>query len=151
MGDNTVYEMPNVVFLHPDLGIGGAERAVVDAAIALQSRGHTVHMVTAHHDKNHCFEETADGRLAVKCVGDWLPRSLFGRFRALFAYLRMIYAAIYLALVSGLQYDLVFCDQISACIPFLRLGRRAKVMIFTFIVILYSYFYNCSDADFNVF
>ena len=25
-----------VVFLHPDLGIGGAERLVVDAAVALQ-------------------------------------------------------------------------------------------------------------------
>ena len=26
----------DVVFLHPDLGIGGAERAIVDAAVALQ-------------------------------------------------------------------------------------------------------------------
>ena len=42
--------MPNVVFLHPDLGIGGAERLVVDAAVALKRRGHTVTMVTSHHD-----------------------------------------------------------------------------------------------------
>ena len=40
--------MPNVVFLHPDLGIGGAERLVVDAAVALKRRGHTVTMVTSH-------------------------------------------------------------------------------------------------------
>ena len=28
--------MVKVAFLHPDLGIGGAERLVVDAAVALQ-------------------------------------------------------------------------------------------------------------------
>lgn len=52
-----------VAFLHPDLGIGGAERLVVDAAIALQERGHKVYFVTAHHDPKHCFPETSDGRL----------------------------------------------------------------------------------------
>lgn len=39
-----------VCFVHPDLGIGGAERLVVDAAVALQSKGHNVSMVTSHHD-----------------------------------------------------------------------------------------------------
>jgi hypothetical protein len=34
--------MARVVFLHPDLGIGGAERLVVDAALALQAKGHQV-------------------------------------------------------------------------------------------------------------
>ena len=34
--------MSRVVFVHPDLGIGGAERLVVDAALALQQRGHKV-------------------------------------------------------------------------------------------------------------
>jgi alpha-1,3/alpha-1,6-mannosyltransferase len=34
--------MAQVVFLHPDLGIGGAERLVVDAALALQAKGHKV-------------------------------------------------------------------------------------------------------------
>ena len=42
--------MVRVAFLHPDLGIGGAERLVVDAALALKSRGHEVTFVTAHHD-----------------------------------------------------------------------------------------------------
>ena len=31
-----------IAFLHPDLGIGGAERLVVDAAVALQQQGHDV-------------------------------------------------------------------------------------------------------------
>jgi len=122
--NSLVIEMLNVIFLHPDLGIGGAERAVVDAAIALKSRGHRVTMMTAHHDPSHCFEETRDGRLSVIAVGDWLPRSLFGRCRALCAYIRMMFVAMYLVLFSGMACDVVFCDQISACIPLLRCCRQ---------------------------
>lgn len=33
-----------IAFLHPDLGIGGAERLIVDAAVALQQKGHDVTM-----------------------------------------------------------------------------------------------------------
>ena len=45
----------------------------------LKSLGHTVQMVTAHHDPSHCFEETRDGTLDVKCVGDWLPRLVISK------------------------------------------------------------------------
>jgi len=47
-----------IAFVHPDLGIGGAERLVVDAAMALKNSGHEVTMYTSHHDKTHCFKET---------------------------------------------------------------------------------------------
>ena len=33
-----------IAFLHPDLGIGGAERLVVDAAVALKQKGHDITM-----------------------------------------------------------------------------------------------------------
>ena len=33
-----VLRMVRVVFLHPDLGIGGAERLIVDCSLALQSK-----------------------------------------------------------------------------------------------------------------
>lgn len=121
--------MPRIVFLHPDLGIGGAERAVVDAALALKSRGHDVEFVTAHHSPRHCFQETRDGRFKVTVVGDWLPRSTFGRFYALWAYIRMIYAAIYLVFFSEITFDLVFCDQISACVPILKCSK-AKILFY---------------------
>ncbi|KAG6375849.1 glycosyltransferase family 4 protein [Boletus reticuloceps] len=49
-----------IAFVHPDLGIGGAERLVVDAALGLQALGHTVDIYTSHHDPNHCFDETRD-------------------------------------------------------------------------------------------
>lgn len=50
-----------IVFFHPDLGIGGAERLVVDAAVGLQERGHRVVIFTSHCDPKHCFEEARDG------------------------------------------------------------------------------------------
>lgn len=66
-------------FIHPDLGIGayilgqpsiahtpgGAERLVVDAAVALQNLGHDVVMFTSRHDPSRCFEETRDGEFPV--------------------------------------------------------------------------------------
>jgi alpha-1,3/alpha-1,6-mannosyltransferase len=122
-------EKLKIVFLHPDLGIGGAERAVIDAALALKSHGHQVHFFTSHHDPNHCFQETRDGTLSVTVVGDWLPRSFFGRCQALFAYLRMIYAALFLVLNPPFNFDVIFCDQISACIYFLK-SFNAKVLFY---------------------
>jgi alpha-1,3/alpha-1,6-mannosyltransferase len=51
----------NIVFVHPDLGIGGAERLVIDAAVGLQNAGHKVTILTSYRDKAHCFEEARDG------------------------------------------------------------------------------------------
>ena len=51
----------NIVFFHPDLGIGGAERLIVDAAVGLQQLGHKVTIFTSHCDPQHCFEEARDG------------------------------------------------------------------------------------------
>ncbi|XP_067013299.2 alpha-1,3/1,6-mannosyltransferase ALG2 [Anabrus simplex] len=121
--------MASVVFLHPDLGIGGAERLVVDAALALQKKGQYVHFITSHHDPGHCFTETRDGTIPVTVVGDWLPRNIFGRFYALCAYIRMIYAALYIALFSDLKPDIIFCDLVSVCVPILKL-RGYKVIFY---------------------
>ena len=54
-------EKRHIVFVHPDLGIGGAERLVIDAAVGLQSLGHKVTILTSHCDPKHCFEEARDG------------------------------------------------------------------------------------------
>ena len=118
-----------VAFIHPDLGIGGAERLVVDAALALKSRGHDVRIFTAHHDPGHCFQETADGTLEVTCRGDWLPRHILWKGYALWAYLRMIYIALYLVLCSKTEFDVIICDQISACVPILK-WSGAKVLFY---------------------
>jgi alpha-1,3/alpha-1,6-mannosyltransferase len=59
---NPETDQGTVVFFHPDLGIGGAERLVVDAAVGLQLRGHRVVVFTNHCDPAHCFDECRDGR-----------------------------------------------------------------------------------------
>jgi len=110
--------MVKVVFIHPDLGIGGAERLIVDCSLALQVKGHTTVIVTAHHDRSHCFTETVSGECDVISVGDWLPRSIGGRCQALCASLRMIYASLYVMLV--LQADVIIVDQVSTPLPLLR-------------------------------
>lgn len=57
----TAGDRKKIVFVHPDLGIGGAERLVIDAAVGLQSLGHSVTILTSHCDPSHCFEEARDG------------------------------------------------------------------------------------------
>jgi len=112
--------MVRVVFIHPDLGIGGAERLVVDSSLALQVKDHSTVIVTAHHDRSHCFTETISGECEVVSLGDWLPRDILGRCQALCASLRMVYITLYVMLV--LQADVIIVDQVSTPLPLLRLA-----------------------------
>lgn len=76
-----------IAWLHPNLGIGassdsstqyeliseptgGAERLVVDAAVALQKRGHEVELFTSFHEdgpNGRSFEETRNGEFICYC------------------------------------------------------------------------------------
>eukprot|EP00435_Cladocopium_sp_Y103_P046722 s864_g13.t1 len=115
----------HIAFVHPDLGIGGAERLVVDAAVALQNHGHEVEMFTARHEKNHCFEETRNGTLKVHVFGDFLPRRICGRFYAACAYLRMCWVSLRILLLS-------FAGgfHVSICLPILRLARPRGIIFY---------------------
>ena len=84
------------VRLGHSLGIGGAERLVVDAASVLQARGHSVLIVTSHHDRTRCFEETRDGTLAVAVAGAVVPRHVRGRLHVLCATVRGLAGAVWL-------------------------------------------------------
>lgn len=101
---------PSVFFLHPDLGLGGAERLVVDAALALRARGCRVQIWTPRYDPARCFSETR--QLEVRTAGSWLPRSILGRGHALCAALRMICLALHVLLLSGEEFDVFVCDQV---------------------------------------
>lgn len=111
-----------VAFFHPDLGIGGAERLVLDIAVALSDRGMEVAFVTNHFDEAHAFEELKDGKYQVRVVGDWIPRSIFGVCQALCAYIRMIYLSLVyvLFLKSSEGADVYIVDQIPMAVPFLK-------------------------------
>ncbi|VBB33766.1 unnamed protein product [Acanthocheilonema viteae] len=82
-----------VTIIHPDLGIGGAERLVMDAAVAMRQNGHEVRFVTNHFNPKHAFMETAE--FDIKVI-DVFPRSIFGCGHALCAYVRMCIAALYI-------------------------------------------------------
>jgi alpha-1,3/alpha-1,6-mannosyltransferase len=127
----------NVIIIHPDLGIGGAERLIIDVALALQNRGHRVTVYTSHRDKTHCFEEARDGTLDVRVRGNTIfPAHIFGRFHILMASLRQLHLTASLLTELGSrgsstvkdkaapgeedQDDIFIVDQLPACVPILK-------------------------------
>ena len=114
-----------VGFLHPELGLGGAERLVVDAAIELQARGHEVVLYTAGHDPRRAFPETVDGRLDVRVHGAFLPTRVAGRFQALCTIARISFVA---ARMAAERFDVIVCDLVPYAVPLLR--GRARVVYY---------------------
>lgn len=119
-----------VAFIHPDLGIGGAERLVVDAALGLQALGHSVDIYTSHHDKEHCFDETRNGTLRVHHVVPPFPRSWKGKFHILLAHARQLHLTKFLLSSRVDQHDIFFVDQLSTCIPLLRFCGGKRVVFY---------------------
>lgn len=137
----------NIVFIHPDLGIGGAERLILDAALALQARGHRVIIYTSHRDPTHCFDEARDGTLDVRVRGNTIfPAHVGGKLHVLMAILRQLHLSVALlregkkgrnrsirraqdsprkenqGVDFGEDEDEVFVvDQLPACIPILKI------------------------------
>ncbi|KAI1343869.1 hypothetical protein F5Y15DRAFT_180592 [Xylariaceae sp. FL0016] len=124
MTDKVKSKKKTIVFLHPDLGIGGAERLVVDAAVGLQNRGHKVVVFTSHCDPTHCFDEARDGTLDVRVRGNTIvPPSILSRFSILCAILRQVHLILQIYMTSELQSilpDAYFVDQLSAGLPLLQ-------------------------------
>jgi alpha-1,3/alpha-1,6-mannosyltransferase len=131
-----------IAFLHPDLGLGGAERLVVDAAAELAAAGHHVDVYTAYYDPQRCFQETKSGAFSVHVHGSWFPRSILGRMIALCAYIRCLLCALVIVwrswnyrssdIRAGKQplYDVVIADQVSAVVPVLRYLTSSKVLFY---------------------
>ena len=53
-----------VAFIHPDLGIGGAEQLMVNLALTCQKLGWYVKMYTPAYDPKRVFSQTKDGTFA---------------------------------------------------------------------------------------
>jgi alpha-1,3/alpha-1,6-mannosyltransferase len=115
-----------IAFVHPDLGIGGAEQLVVNYALALQKKGHYVKIYTPFHDPNHCFKETKDGTIDVEVRGGIFPQTIFKKFWTLCAIIRMILCSLYVCLYGG-KFDLIIVDQVSVCVPIIRLFNRKVI------------------------
>lgn len=146
-------------FIHPDLGIGksilavarqlifahfdsslfrivagGAERLVVDAAVSLQKRGHSIEVFTSRHDPERCFEETRDGTLRVSVLGNTFPRAIFGGLGILCAIVRQVHLTIMLLLSIAFgrraRFDVFVVDQLSVCVPLLRWFSHTRVVFY---------------------
>jgi alpha-1,3/alpha-1,6-mannosyltransferase len=115
----------NVAFLRPGLGIGGAERLVVDAALELGARGHAVTLFVGDRQEAQ-LDEVRAGLVRVVAVGRFLPSQIAQRLRAPAAIARAAWAARALARAMP-EVDVVVCDLVPHVIPFLRRLVRAPV------------------------
>lgn len=142
---------PSVGFVHPDLGIGGAERFVVDAAVRLKELGHDVRIFTSHYDPSHAFEPTFDGTLPVEHAETRVPRSIFARLHLPMAILQqlslvwqlcwathgaklaqrapMLYAML-TSLPPSAMPDVFVIDQLPVAIPLLKLLCARRILYY---------------------
>jgi len=108
----TVSKSRAVAFIHPDLGLGGAERLVVDTALELRARHHTVVLYTLHLDPQRCFSHVLDGSCGkVVCVENRVIR-----FIRRFVWGHALRAALSCAVLAAsvpLDYDVVFVDLVA--------------------------------------
>jgi alpha-1,3/alpha-1,6-mannosyltransferase len=119
----------NVAFVHPELGLGGAERLVLDAATELGARGHRVVVLTSRRDPARAFPEAVDGSVDVRVHGGWIPAHVAGRLRAPCAIARMAWLASALRRL-GDRPDVVVCDLVAHVIPLLRRAARAPIVLY---------------------
>jgi alpha-1,3/alpha-1,6-mannosyltransferase len=116
----------HVVFIHLDLGIGGAEQLVLQLATASQELGHIVDIVTSRCDPDHCFDSVKKptGRLSnrVHLYGTWIPPNVAGVGTALCSTMRMLYLAYQVTRKQGpfaATADVVVLDVLPTAIPLL--------------------------------
>ena len=143
----------NVFFFHPDLGIGGAERLVIDAVMGL-SEFHECKstIVTTNLDPSRCFDEVKpklqdknmnddddfnltrpNGRVVninpeVIVCGQNMPRAIQGRFVRLCKTLSMTWALVWTA-YSCPSVDAIIIDQLAFAVLIARLLFGSKVPI----------------------
>lgn len=116
-----------VAFIHPDLGLGGAERLVIDCALALKSLGHDVTIYTSFLDPHRCFPEVHPDhpQIPVHVIGPTIPRSIYGRFHAALAAIRCAYIASSIAVHCIV--DVVICDIVALPLLVLKIARIPSV------------------------
>jgi alpha-1,3/alpha-1,6-mannosyltransferase len=118
-----------IAILHPGLGIGGAERLIVDVAAQLARAGHEVTIFTGHWDPARSFELPRDGSLDVRVYDCFLPHQIGQRLRAPCTILRLAYVILRMAGGHG-PFDVVICDLVSHVLPLVKALTRAKILFY---------------------
>ena len=124
----------HVVFIHLDLGIGGAESLVLNLAKATSESDHgadgqqeaspsgSVSIYTTHCSPTHCYDEVKppDGPLSpyVHVRGSWIPRKFYFGGTALCSAIRMLYLT-YRAVRENPQADVFVIDVLPTGVPYL--------------------------------
>ncbi len=127
-------EAVHVVFIHLDLGIGGAEQLVIQLAKASRDLGHKVDIVTTRCDQDHCFAavKRPDGILSdnVYVYGRWIPPKIFGVATALMSTARMIYLAYQVVRRHHKSADVVVVDVLPTSLPILLTWMSSAGILF---------------------
>lgn len=127
-------EKKKIIFVHLDLGIGGAEQLVLSLAAASQDAGHDVTIVTSHCSQTHCFDQVKkpEGRLYKNLLvwGDFLPTNIMGIATAFCSSIRMMYLSYWTAKRFGHSADLIVLDVLPTSIPFLTTWVRAGIIFY---------------------
>jgi len=114
----------HVLLYHPDLGLGGAERLIIDLSLSLLNLKHTVEIHTSQFSSSHCFPECHFLDIQTHAqIGRWKPT-------ALVEYIKALYCAIWILLrckMKRKKVDVIIVDQISVGIPILK-WTGAKVI-----------------------
>ena len=123
-----------VVFVHLDLGIGGAEQLVLNLAAASQDAGLDVTIVTSRCSQDHCFSQVKkpDGRLCrnVRVWGRFLPSNIFGVGTALCSTIRLLYLSFWTAKRYGTKADMLVLDVLPTPIPFLTTWCHSGILYY---------------------
>ncbi|KAL7539109.1 hypothetical protein ACHAXR_009036 [Thalassiosira sp. AJA248-18] len=135
---------PHVVFIHLDLGIGGAESLVINLAKANLRRDHgadgqkadkssdksadtpspsgSISIYTTHCSPTHCYDEVKPpaGPLSsyVHVRGSWIPRKFYFGGTALCSALRMLYLT-YRAMKENPRANAFVIDVLPTGVPYL--------------------------------
>ena len=119
--------MSKIAFLHPDLGIGGAERLVLDSVRAVKAKNPSTSIWVNRYEPNRAFSDASDHEIHVH--GSILPRSFFGFFHIFFSLVKFFYLSIVCALKSDA--DIFIVDQVAAWLWILKLLRpKAKIIFY---------------------
>jgi len=121
--------MTAVGFLRPRMGIGGSERLVTDAAVALKRRGHDVTLFVPDRANVDQFPELAEYGIPFDTHGALLPADLGGRLRTPMAVARAGYASWHMCRRPDHPH-VIFSDVVPHVIPFVKRLTRAPVLYF---------------------
>lgn len=116
----------NIALAHPLMIIGGAERLMLDLALALKSKGHRVKLFTTSLDQRCAFREAIDGTIEVETIGNKIPNLLFNRFQLIIGIIKMFILTIFMLLFRP-KYDLYIVDTNPYVLPLFKLFRRKVV------------------------